>query len=139
MSCFKSHGVGVGLTLSACVAMGEPLPESSLLDRYGVTPDQLPAATQVEKPDEKSPSLFQLKPEAPVVDIRFGERTAPEEVGNITIDNMARRDYERCLRLQGELLDRRKSGLPNVQWQAPLNSDTTSPPASPRSPAWPAC
>ncbi|WP_248747482.1 MULTISPECIES: hypothetical protein [unclassified Pseudomonas] len=121
MSCFKTHGVGVGLTLSACFAVGEPLPESSLLGRYGVTPDQLPAATQVEMSDGKSPSLFQLKPETPVVDIRFGERMAPEEVGNITIDNMARRDYERCLRLHAELLERKsdlpavQSGRPNVQ------------------------
>ncbi|MBV6752808.1 hypothetical protein KV580_21030 [Pseudomonas chlororaphis] len=124
MSCFKTHGVGVGLTLSACIAVGEPLPENSLLGRYGVTPDQLPAATRVETSETsagKTPSLFQLKPEAPVVDIRFGERTAPEEVGNITIDNMARRDYERCLRLHAELLERKSgwpvvpSGQPNVQ------------------------
>ncbi|MGY2221455.1 hypothetical protein ACW9IK_02065 [Pseudomonas gingeri] len=116
MSCFKPHGVGVGLTLSACVAVGDPLPasslESTLLGRYGITPDQLPVATQVEVSDEKSPSLFQLKPKAPLVDVRFGERKGPEEVGNITIDNMARRDYERCLRLQGELLER-ESGRPN--------------------------
>ncbi len=117
MSCFRTHGVGVGLTLSACVAVGEPLPESSLLGRYGVTPDQLPVATQMETSEasaEKSPSLFQLKPEAPLVDIRFGERTAPADVGNITIDNMARRDYERCLRLQGELLER-DAGRPDVR------------------------
>lgn len=121
MSCFKTHGVGVGLTLSACVAVGEPLPGSSLLERYGVTPDQLPVATQVQTPgvsDEKSPSLFQLKPEAPLVDIRIGERTELEEVGNITIDNMARRDYERCLRLHAELLER-KSDLPTVQTGRP--------------------
>lgn len=117
MSCFKTHGMGVGLTLSACVAVGEPLPESSLLGRYGVTPEQLPIATRAETsgvPDEKLPSLFQLKPEAPAVDIRFGERTAPEDMGNITIDHMARRDYERCVRLHSELLER-KSGLPAVQ------------------------
>ncbi|WP_248799458.1 hypothetical protein [Pseudomonas sp. MWU13-2105] len=112
MSCFKTQGVGVGLTLSACVAVGEPLPESSLLGRYGVTPEQLPVVTQVQTPDEKSPSLFQLRPEVPLVDIHFGERTAPEEVGNITIDNMARRDYERCLRRHDELL-LRESGRPS--------------------------
>jgi len=111
MSCFKTHGVGVGLTLSACVAVGEPLPESSLLERYGVTPDQLPVATQVETSDEKSPSLFQLTPEAPLVDIRLGGPNKLEEVGNITIDNMARRDYERCLRLHAELLARESGQL----------------------------
>lgn len=111
MSCFKTQGLGVGLTLSACVAVGEPLPETSLLGRYGMTPEQLPAATQVQTSDETPPSLFQLKPETPVVDFRFGERTAPEEVGNITIDNMARRDYERCLRLHAELLAREAGQL----------------------------
>ena len=111
MSCFKTHGVGVALTLSACVAVGEPLPESSLLERYGVTPDQLPVATQVETSDEKSPSLFQLTPEAPLVDIRLGGPSKLEEVGNITIDNMARRDYERCLRLHAELLARESGQL----------------------------
>jgi len=111
MSCFKTHGVGVALTLSACVAVGEPLPESSLLERYGVTPDQLPVATQVETSDEKSPSLFQLTPEAPLVDIRLGGPNKLEEVGNITIDNMARRDYERCLRLHAELLARESGQL----------------------------
>jgi len=111
MSCFKTHGVGVALTLSACVAVGEPLPESSLLERYGVTPDQLPVATQVETSDEKSPSLFQLTPEAPLVDIRLGGPNKLEEVGNITIDNMARRDYERCLRLHAELLVRESGQL----------------------------
>ncbi|NWD09784.1 hypothetical protein [Pseudomonas gingeri] len=115
MSCFKPHGVGVGLTLSACVAVGEPLPESSLLSRYGVTPEQLPVMTQVETSgvsEDTSSRLFQLKPEAPLVDVRIGERAPPEEVGNITIDNMARRDYERCLRLQGQLLER-ESRRPN--------------------------
>ncbi|WP_191486245.1 hypothetical protein [Pseudomonas sp. FEN] len=118
MSCFKKHGVGVGLTLSACVVVGEPLPENSLLDRYGVTPEQLPVATQARTSDmsgEKSPSLFQLKPEVPLVDIldiRLGKRALPEEVGNITIGNMARRDYERCLRLHLEL-PRRESSRPN--------------------------
>ena len=127
MSGFKTHGVGVGLTLSACVAVGETLPESSLLGRYGVTADQLPSATQVEisdVSDEKSPSLFQLKPEASLVeilDIRLGELRGPEEVGNITIDNMARRDYARCLRLHSELLARESGQLavqsvpPNVR------------------------
>ncbi|NWA26698.1 hypothetical protein HX870_23195 [Pseudomonas gingeri] len=114
MSCFKTHGVGVGLTLSACIAVGEPLPESSLLGRYGVTPEQLPAAADAPKAEQTPPSLFQLKPEAPLVSLRFSEQVPPESVGNITIDNMARRDHERCLRLQGELL-KREAAWPNAK------------------------
>ncbi|WP_273824838.1 MULTISPECIES: hypothetical protein [Pseudomonas] len=109
MSCFKAHGMGVGLTLSACVALGEPLPESSLLDRYGMTVDDLPAATVTQAPKaavEEPASLFQLQPEPPLVDIRLGEQKALESVGNITIDNMLRRDQEHCLRLLGQSLER---------------------------------
>ncbi|SEI09278.1 hypothetical protein NLK61_09195 [Pseudomonas fuscovaginae UPB0736] len=109
MSCFKAHGMGVGLTLSACVAMGEPLPESSLLGRFGMTVDDLPAAA-VPEPSrtavEEPVSRFQLQPELPVVDIRFSERTEPESVGNISIDNMRRRDQEHCLRLLEQSVER---------------------------------
>lgn len=109
MSCFKTHGMGVGLTLSACVAMGEPLPESSLLSRYGMTVEDLPAAVVQEpskEPTEAPASLFQLQPEPPLVDIRIGERTEAQSVGNISIDNMIKRDQQHCQRLLEQALER---------------------------------
>lgn len=109
MSCFKAHGMGVGLTLSACVAMGEPLPESSLLSRYGMTVEDLPTVAVKEparKPAEEPPSLFKLQPELPAVNIRFEERSPPESVGNISIDNMIRRDQQHCQRLLEQALER---------------------------------
>ncbi|WP_212810144.1 hypothetical protein [Pseudomonas sp. Ost2] len=113
MSCFKPHGVGVGLTLSACVAVGDPLPASFLVERYGLLPIPTQAVAS-PAPDEKSPRRFHLQPEAPPVVLRFGGRTTSGDVGNITIDNMARRDYQHCRRLRGEFLER-KFGRTAVQ------------------------
>lgn len=46
MSDNQRYGIGLALVLMAGSAMAEDLPQQSILKRYGVTPDQLPAAAQ---------------------------------------------------------------------------------------------
>ncbi|MFW9082502.1 hypothetical protein ACOI9X_24980 [Pseudomonas sp. P2757] len=99
--------IGVlGLALFATNTWAD-LPHSSILSRYGVTTDQLPAPAKTDKvkPVEEK-SRFQIQPEQPFVTIRLGDGKQPQTTGNLSIDRMAQQDLERCKRMQGEVARR---------------------------------
>jgi len=88
-------------------AVAEELPHSSILKRYGVTPDQLPAAAPSTADEPEPPaSLFRIEPEQPWATVRLGDGKKPEMTGNISIDNAEARERERCQRVLGELQKR---------------------------------
>jgi hypothetical protein len=104
----QRYGIGLALVLMAGSAMAEDLPQQSILKRYGVTPDQLPAAAQAtEKEAQPEPgSRFHIDAERPWASVTLGEGKKPETTGNISIDNAAAREFERCQRVRGELRKR---------------------------------
>ncbi|MHC8394838.1 hypothetical protein ACYZT8_14465 [Pseudomonas sp. LB3P93] len=107
MSNSKRHIIGLALALLSASAAAE-LPHSSILSRYGMTPDQLPTPASpetVEPLEEKS--RFQLQPEEPFVTFR-SEQKQPEITGNISIDHAMQQDYDRCQKIHEEL--RRRGG-----------------------------
>jgi hypothetical protein len=98
----KKHLIGLALALLSASATAE-LPHSSILSRYGMTPDQLPTPASpetVEPLEEKS--RFQLQPEQPFVTFR-SEQKHPEITGNISIDHARQQEYDRCQKLNEEL------------------------------------
>ncbi|BBP70718.1 hypothetical protein PHLH6_27220 [Pseudomonas sp. Seg1] len=106
MKGFKRFIGFAGLALLSANASAD-LPQSSILSRYGITPEQLPSPTKsevIEPVEEKS--RFQIQPEQPFVTIRLGDGKQPQTTGNLSIDRMAQQDYERCQRLQGEVARR---------------------------------
>ncbi|WP_347906067.1 hypothetical protein [Pseudomonas purpurea] len=106
MSNSKRNAMMVALALMSGTVAAHELPQSSILTRYGVTPDQLqlPAVAMV-KPKEEPPkeSLFKLQPEQPWANVHIGDNKAPEVTGNISIDNSFAKDYERCLKFKQQL------------------------------------
>nr|WP_225929969.1 MULTISPECIES: hypothetical protein [Pseudomonas] len=102
------------------------LPHSSILSRYGVSTDQLPAPAHTdEEPPVEEKSRFHIEPEQPFVTIRLGDGKQPETTGNLSIDRMAQQDRERCQRLQGEVARRGgqyfscDNSLPGMGWTQP--------------------
>jgi hypothetical protein len=83
------------------------LPHSSILSRYGMTPDELPkpAAVETQAPAEEK-TLFHIEPEQPWATVRFGDGKKPEVTGNISIDNSVQQEYERCLKLRDQMIKR---------------------------------
>lgn len=112
MKGFKGFIGIVGLALCSASVWAD-LPQSSILSRYGISPDQLPspATTEVAEPVEEK-SLFQIQPEQPFVTIRLGDGKQPQTTGNLSIDRMAQQDLERCQRLQGEVARRGGTYMP---------------------------
>ncbi|MBV4458332.1 hypothetical protein KVG96_10255 [Pseudomonas sp. COR58] len=107
MKRFKGYVVVAGMALMTAQAWAD-LPHSSILSRYGVSTDELPAPSKNEpaEPVEEK-SRFQLQPEQPLVTVRLGDGKPPQETtGNLSIDNMARQDLERCQRMQAEVARR---------------------------------
>ncbi|WP_434765657.1 hypothetical protein [Pseudomonas triticicola] len=110
MKGFKRY-IGVITLALGSASVWADLPQSSILSRYGITSDQLPAPAKGEtlEPDEPK-SRFQIQPEQPFVTIRLGE-TKPQTTGNLSIDRMDQQERERCQRLQAELTKRGGSYL----------------------------
>ena len=108
MSDNQRYGIGLALLLIAGSVMAEDLPQQSILKSYGVTPDQLPvAAPATDKQVEPEPSSrFHIDAERPWASVTLGEGKKPETTGNISIDNAAAREFERCQRVRGELQKR---------------------------------
>ena len=106
MKGFKGYVGTLGLALLSANAWAD-LPQSSILSRYGITTEQLPAPakTEVVEPVEEK-SRFQIQTEQPFVTLRLGDGKQPQTTGNLSIDRMAQQDYERCQRLQGEVARR---------------------------------
>ncbi|WP_420233566.1 hypothetical protein ACN079_03560 [Pseudomonas sp. ABY48] len=117
----SKHGTIVGLIgvlVSSC-AVAE-LPDHSILTRYGITSDQLPAA-QAGKPGEAPAPRprFEVPPEKPWVSVSLGETRKPDTTGNLSIDRSNQQEHERCLRLQGDSL-RRKGAMISCEEGAPM-------------------
>lgn len=108
MSDNQRYGIGLALVLAAGSVMAEDLPQQSILKRYGVTPDQLPAATApAGKAVEPEPSeRFHVEASQPWANVTLREDKRPETTGNISIDNAAAREFERCQRVRSELQKR---------------------------------
>ncbi|MBK5373247.1 hypothetical protein JFT81_01180 [Pseudomonas sp. TH43] len=112
MKGFKGYVGFMGLVLCSANAWAD-LPQSSILSRYGISTDQLPAPakTDVSEPAEEK-SRFQIQPEQPFVTLRLGDGKQPQTTGNLSIDRMAQQDLERCQRLQGEVVRRGGTYMP---------------------------
>ncbi|POA35771.1 MULTISPECIES: hypothetical protein [unclassified Pseudomonas] len=107
MSNSKRQAVVAALMMLSASAIAEELPHSSILNRYGVTADQLPTPAQVEQPEpDPEKSHFQIQPEQPWVKLSTGNGKQPPVTGNISIDNANAREYERCQMIRGQLLQR---------------------------------
>ncbi|AGL85001.1 hypothetical protein PFLCHA0_c32310 [Pseudomonas protegens CHA0] len=105
----KRYASGVVLALWVAMASAEELPHSSILKRYGVTPDQLPAGQPApEVKEEPAPSRFHVQPEQPWAQVRLGDDKRPDTTGNISIDNAEARERERCQQVRNELSRRGK-------------------------------
>lgn len=110
MSSKQGTIVGLMWVLASSSALAE-LPDHSILTRYGITSDQLPAAQADKAVETPAPGpRFEVQPEKPWVSISLGETKKPDTTGNISIDHSNQQEYERCLRLQGDSL-RRKGGM----------------------------
>jgi hypothetical protein len=105
----KGFKGSVGIVAGALLAAHAwaDLPHSSILSRYGVSTDQLPAPAETAeaKPVEQK-SRFQIQPEQPFVTLRLGDGKPVQTTGNLSIDRMAQQERERCQRLQAELVRR---------------------------------
>ncbi len=114
MSSRQSTIVGLICGLVSSSALAE-LPDHSILTRYGITSDQLPAA-QAGKPVEAPMPRprFEVQPEKPWVSVSLGETRKPDATGNLSIDRSNQQEHERCLRLQGDSL-RRKGAMINCE------------------------
>ncbi|WP_058543090.1 hypothetical protein [Pseudomonas fluorescens] len=119
MSSKQSTIVGLICGLVSSSALAE-LPDQSILTRYGITSDQLPAA-QAGKPEEAPTprSRFEVQPEKPWVSVSLGETKKPDTTGNLSIDRSNQQEHERCLRLQGDSL-RRKGAMISCQESGPM-------------------
>ncbi|WP_047336935.1 hypothetical protein [Pseudomonas protegens] len=109
MSNSKRYASGMVLALWVAMASAEELPHSSILKRYGVTPDQLPAGQPApEVKEAPAPSRFHVQPEQPWAQVRLGDDKRPDTTGNISIDNAEARERERCQQVRNELSRRGK-------------------------------
>lgn len=88
------------------------LPDQSILTRYGITSEQLPAAEAGNPVDAPSylPRLEMQEPK-PWVSVGFGEAKKPDMTGNISIDHSTQQEYERCLRFHEQSLRRKGGGI----------------------------
>lgn len=102
--------VGLMWILVSSHALAE-LADPSILTRYGITPDQLPAVQAGKSAEVLSPRpRFDVRPEQPLGSVSLGDTRKPDTTGNISIDHSIQQEYERCRRLQGDSL-RRKTRL----------------------------
>jgi len=113
---------GVLMALWTGLVAAEELPRSSILQRYGVSVDQLPAGQPAPAQSPPAPaSRFNLQPESPLVNLRLGDGSAPPSTGNISIDNAEARERERCQQVRDELSRRGKPlGISCAPGQGPL-------------------
>lgn len=78
MSDNQRFGIGLALVLIAGSVMAEDLPQQSILKRYGVTPDQLPAAAPAtgKEVEHEPSSRFHIDAERPWASVTLGEGKA---------------------------------------------------------------
>ncbi|SFG68372.1 hypothetical protein [Pseudomonas sp. NFACC45] len=109
MSSKKSPIIGLMGALASAGALAE-LPDQSILTRYGITPEQLPAAER-GKPFDAPSYLprFEIQTPKSWVSVGVDEAKRPDMTGNISIDRSTQLEYEHCLRMQERSL-RRKGG-----------------------------
>lgn len=99
-----SRSLGLLLLLALGHANAQDLPNQSLLTRYGVTEDQLPAAPAAPVLDpEPTKSRFAIQPERPLIRVEKNGDLVSETTGNISIDNAAAQGQVQCARAYAEL------------------------------------
>lgn len=92
--------------LASTSAMAE-LADQSILSRYGIASDQLPAGQASESVEASSgKSHFRVPPVAPWGVVIPSDAMKPPMTGNISIDQSAQQDHERCRRTQNQALRR---------------------------------
>ncbi|KRU84758.1 hypothetical protein [Pseudomonas aeruginosa] len=102
----------LALWLAMTGTLADELPDGSLLQRYGVAADQLPALTaepQPRKEKVEAPARFRLAPEQPLVTFGVKEPQDAEPTGNPSIDAMHERDRRLCRRVRQEALEKGKA------------------------------
>lgn len=104
----KQSVIAAVICVSACAGAMAELPEHSILNHYGITPEQLPAAVAGEPVDPPPKSLFEIPAQGPWGELSQGAAVTPM-TGNITIDRALEQEQARCLRFRDEAR-RRKSG-----------------------------
>lgn len=107
MSDNQRYGIGLALVLIAGSVMAEDLPQQSILKRYGVTPTssrRCAGHRQASRARAEQPLSYRRGTALGERD--SGEGKKPETTGNISIDNAAAREFERCQRVRGELQKR---------------------------------
>ncbi|MBD0701865.1 hypothetical protein [Pseudomonas sp. PSB1] len=118
MSSKQASIIGLVWGLASAGALAE-LPDQSILTRYGVTSEQLPAAQAGAPVEATSPRpRFDVQAEKPWVSVSLGEVNKPATTGNISIDHAIEQEYNRCLRLRDQMM-RRKGGLISCQEGSP--------------------
>ncbi|MBK5549150.1 hypothetical protein JFU49_02470 [Pseudomonas sp. TH03] len=106
MSNSKRYVLGLALAVLSANAAAE-LPHSSILSRYGMTPDELPKPAVIEtKAPVEEKTLFHVQSEQPWATVRFGDGKKPEVTGNISIDNSVQQEYDRCQKLRDQMIKR---------------------------------
>lgn len=104
--------------LASAGALAE-LPDQSILTRYGVTSEQLPAAQAGGPVEAAAPRpRFEVQAEKPWVSVSLGEAKKPAMTGNISIDHSIEQEYNRCLRLRDQMMQR-KGGLISCEEGSP--------------------
>ena len=103
----KKNTIAALIGLLACASAMAELPDRSILSRYGIASDQLPAGQvdkSVETPSGKS--YFKVPPVGSWGAVIPSDAMKPPMTGNISIDQSAQQDHERCRRTQNQALRR---------------------------------
>jgi hypothetical protein len=106
----KHSVIAAAICVLVCDSVMAELPEHSILNRYGITSEQLPAARTGE-PVEPFPgkTRFEISAHRPWATLNLEEAVTPPVTGNISIDRALQQERARCLRLRDEARQR-KSG-----------------------------
>ncbi|SDB54830.1 hypothetical protein SAMN03159382_04143 [Pseudomonas sp. NFACC23-1] len=111
MNCKQRVFIGLigGMISSSTLA---ELPDHSILTRYGVTSDLLPAAEEGNPVDAAS-YLPRFKMQTPKswVSVGVEDTEKPHVSGNISIDRSAQQEHGRCLRFHEQSLRRKGEGI----------------------------
>jgi hypothetical protein len=102
MSIYKKIVVCVLFSMLSWGAVAVELPDSLLVQHYGVTSDQMPKPLKFLGAEiTTEPSLFSMGKNTPDITLRFIERPRPEVTGNPSIDHLNVRQLNECLRAFG--------------------------------------
>ncbi|MFL1491873.1 hypothetical protein ACMSI6_26625 [Pseudomonas antarctica] len=93
----KICGVAIMVWGLSAYSAASGLPDESILQRFGVSADQLPKSPE-PAPAEAAvvDSLFRIEAEKPLITFRPSKEIKPAPTGNPSVDRLIARDFERC-------------------------------------------